>query len=171
MKLFTKPLPGPLTGPSKDSGFTFIELIMTIVILGVLAAYATPRFSSTSDFSVAGAAEVVASDVTYTQREAMSTRQSLDITYIDTNTYTYVSNTTRDINDISADVTVSFGTETISASADPITFNSLGEPTFGFTKLATATKIQRTITVQEGAVLKCIVVEPYTGKVTIEDCP
>ncbi len=160
MKLFTKPLPGPLTGPSKDSGFTFIELIMTIVILGVLAAYATPRFSSTSDFSVAGAAEVVASDVTYTQREAMSTRQTLSVNIPGTlpdPTYDYAydggtaTGKPRDLADFNASLQVTAGAS--------VSFNSLGEPV-GLTA-------QTSLTVSDGNVSYQITIEAYTGKVTI----
>jgi len=37
------------TFPEKQSGFTLIELIMVIVILGVLSAFALPRFADLGD--------------------------------------------------------------------------------------------------------------------------
>ncbi len=165
MKLFTKPMTKSLTEPLKDGGFTFIELIMTIVILGILAAYATPKFSSTSEFSVAGAAEVVASDITYTQREAMSTRQRLSVRIPATlpdPIYDYAYDTAaatgkpRDLTEFNASLSV---TAVSPSGTTDFLFNSLGEPV-GITA-------QAAITVSDGNVTKTITIEPYTGKVTI----
>jgi len=43
--------------PEKQSGFTLIELIMVIVILGVLSAFALPRFADLGDDAETAATE------------------------------------------------------------------------------------------------------------------
>lgn len=48
------------TGPRSEQGFTLIELVMVIVILGVLAAFALPRFADLSDQAELAVAEGVA---------------------------------------------------------------------------------------------------------------
>lgn len=54
-------------------GFTFIELITTIVILGILAAVVGPKFfADSSVFSERGYADEVASALRYAQAVAMS---------------------------------------------------------------------------------------------------
>mgnify|MGYP003343945810 CR=1 FL=1 len=49
----------PATAFRQSRGFTIVELVTTIVILGIVAAIASPRFFNTSPFETAGfAAEV-----------------------------------------------------------------------------------------------------------------
>lgn len=52
-----------------DSGFTLIELVMIIILLGVLAAVATPRFTS---FESRAAAQEVIEAIRYAQEMAMT---------------------------------------------------------------------------------------------------
>ncbi len=52
-------------------GFTLVELILVIVIVGVLAVYAAPRFDRDA-FDVASAADELIEAIRYTQEMAMS---------------------------------------------------------------------------------------------------
>lgn len=63
------------TGDSRQKairGFTMIETIMVIVILGILAALTIPRFNSFYGIKLAGALKSVVSDIRYVQQFAVS---------------------------------------------------------------------------------------------------
>ncbi len=56
------------TAPCFARGYTLIELVVVIVILGVIAAIAGPRFFGTKVFSERGYADEVASAMRYSQK-------------------------------------------------------------------------------------------------------
>jgi len=132
-------------------GFTTIELVMVLVIIGILAVAVAPRMNIGA-FSVSNGAELVASDINITQLEAMSRHKQVTISITGgSQTYTYGNGQTRNLGEVNASLTVS--------SATPITFNSLGEPVG-----TTAAKI---ITLASGTSTQTVTVQPYTGKVSI----
>ncbi len=55
-------------------GFTFVELVVVITILGILAWIAFPNFSGYSDIKLDAAARRVAADLRYAQNRAMGKR-------------------------------------------------------------------------------------------------
>lgn len=54
--------------PSRESGFTLIELMMVVVIVGILAAIAIPRFNVSSHRSKEKEAELVLKQVFQSQQ-------------------------------------------------------------------------------------------------------
>lgn len=52
-------------------GFTLVELVLVIILVGVLAVYAAPRFDRDA-FDVAAAADELTEAIRYTQEMAMS---------------------------------------------------------------------------------------------------
>jgi MSHA pilin protein MshC len=58
-------------------GFTLIELIMVIVILGVLAVFAAPRILNTGDFTARGFHDETLSLLRYAQKAAIAQRRTV----------------------------------------------------------------------------------------------
>ena len=131
---------------SDSRGFTIIELMMVVVLIGILAVSVVPKFVDTSAISLVGAAAMVAADIRYTQELAMSTNSSKTIVFTTSNDYYTVDS--RNV-DLPSKVSISSGTT--------FTFNSLGEPTTGGGS---------SVTLSAGAETKTITVENYTGRVS-----
>ena len=55
-----------------SSGFTMIEVIVVLVLLGILTAVVTSRISSTSTYELAGEVEVVKTHLRYAQTRALA---------------------------------------------------------------------------------------------------
>jgi MSHA pilin protein MshC len=62
-------------------GFTMIELIMVIIILGVLAVYAAPRILNTGDFTARGFHDETLSILRYAQKTAIAQRRMVCVTF------------------------------------------------------------------------------------------
>ncbi len=63
----------------KASGFTLMELVIVIVVVGVISAYAMMRNSSSSVFSLLSQAQTMASDIKHVQAMATVWGKSLTI--------------------------------------------------------------------------------------------
>jgi len=127
-------------------GFTLVELIMVVVLMGILAVSFVPKFVDTSAFSLSGAAAMAVADVRYTQELAMGTHSSKTIVFTTNNGYYTIDSQTVNL---PAKVSISSGAT--------FTFNSLGEPTAGGGS---------SVTLSAGAETKTITVESYTGRVS-----
>lgn len=60
---------------SRQSAFTFVELVVTILVIGILAAFALPRFFTTSDFEARGYYDSVTNTLRYAQKTAVAQRR------------------------------------------------------------------------------------------------
>jgi prepilin-type N-terminal cleavage/methylation domain-containing protein len=58
-------------------GFTLIEMIMTLVIVGILAVVVAPRFLGTSVFQSRGFADQVQATLRYAQKEAIAQHRNV----------------------------------------------------------------------------------------------
>ena len=82
---------------SFQRGFTLIELIMVIVMLGVLAVFAAPRLLNTGDFNARGFHDETLSLLRYAQKTAVAQRRVVCVSLNPTGvTFTMDTNPTPD---------------------------------------------------------------------------
>jgi MSHA pilin protein MshC len=127
-------------------GFTLVELIMVVVLIGILAVSVVPKVVDTSAISLQGGAAMVVADIRYTQELAMGTHTPKTITFATNDTFYTVNSQTMNL---PSRVSISSGAT--------FTFNSLGEPTAGGGS---------SVEIQAGSSTKTITVESYTGRVS-----
>jgi prepilin-type N-terminal cleavage/methylation domain-containing protein len=128
-----------------NRGFTLIEVVTTLIIIGVLVAIATTRFIATSTISVRAAAEMIQADIRYTQEAAMTNNAAQSINFV-ASASSYVVGS--EIRELPSGVTITVG--------HLFTFDSLGEPTVGG---------GQSVSVSDGTNTSIITVVDYTGKV------
>ena len=68
-------------GACTQRGFTLIELIMVIVILGVLAVFAAPRLFNNQDFYGKGFHDETLAYLRYAQKTAIAQRRTVCVTF------------------------------------------------------------------------------------------
>jgi MSHA pilin protein MshC len=64
---------------ARHDGFTLIELVMVIVLVGILSAVAMPRFASRDGYDVAGFAEDARGVLRYAQKMAIAQHRNVSV--------------------------------------------------------------------------------------------
>jgi MSHA pilin protein MshC len=152
-------------------GFTLIELIMVILIIGTLAVYAAPRVFDNKDFYARGFHDETLAYLRYAQKTAIAQRRTVCVTFPSTSSLALAIS----LNPATANCTIPLtgpnGTTTLTAktgsgvaySAAPaptnFNFNGLGQPITG---VGVPMPSQ---TMQVIGVSKSITVEAATGYV------
>lgn len=132
--------------PSNDKGLTQIEILVTITIMGILVAIATPGYHSLMERNrLSGAARQVASDLVAARMEAVKMNRRVQVFFSSGNQY-------RICDDENRDGTVDLGegrdtTRSIHDTYFDVTFSAGGNPIFRPNGTATPT----TITLTNGA--------------------
>lgn len=67
-------------GLRNQHGFTLVELVMVIIIVGILAAFAAPRFFDADIFTSRGFADQVQASLRYAQKIAIAQRRFVCVT-------------------------------------------------------------------------------------------
>ena len=67
--------------PSAQRGFTLVEILVVVLILGISAAIVVPMAMNTSHVQAVSAARIVAADVQYAQNEAITNQDPITITF------------------------------------------------------------------------------------------
>lgn len=65
----------------KNRGFTLVELVMTMIIIGILAAVAVPRFFDSAVFQSRGYADQVQATLRYAQKAAIAQNRSVCVAF------------------------------------------------------------------------------------------
>ena len=134
-------------------GFTLIEIVTTLVIIGVLSVIAAVRFTGTSTISVRGAADMIQADIRYAQEVAMAEYMAKSVIFsTGSSAYTFSPASGMDpLGELPSGVTIS--------NDFTVTFNTLGEPTAGG---------GGSVSISADGQSKTISVTSYTGKVDID---
>ena len=63
--------------PRRERGFTLVEMVVILVVVGILAVTTLPRFASKSDFDARGFFDATASMLRYAQKSAVAQRRTV----------------------------------------------------------------------------------------------
>jgi MSHA pilin protein MshC len=148
----------------KNSGFTLVELVVTLVVLGIIAAVAIPRFVGRDTFVSRGFYDQAAATVRYAQKIAVAQRRAI-----------FVCVNAPTAGDISVSLATGCATPIADASGTPLRVTAPNGVTlvpsaaeFTFMSGLGQTNAQFTITINStiaGDPARSIVVENETGYV------
>lgn len=80
---------GPPARTNKRRGFTLIEVLVVVLILGIVAALVSPLASDGGQTALLSGARLLAADLQYAQNVAITTRKPVTVTFdAPANTYT-----------------------------------------------------------------------------------
>lgn len=170
----------------RQHGFTLIEILVVVVILGIASAVILPSISSRDDLKVAAAARIVMSDLIYAQNRAITTGQLCYIQFDKTNgKYTLMSGMSPAVT-LEHPINHTNYVQTFGSSGSPgLTYITLtdasfdGKLTLAFDELGSpraydagagtsAAMSSGTVKLTCGQNSLSITIEPYTGEISIQ---
>ena len=158
-----------MAGRSINRGFSLLELVTVLVVVGILAAVAVPRLSDTQIYDQLGLYDNTRAILRYAQKSAIATRRVVCVTFTLTSATLTVAQTAGSFNCGANNLTGPSGenpytiTAKSSATYAPapadFNFNPLGQPVDAAGSLLPT----QTISIADG--VSSIVVEADTGYV------
>ena len=166
----------------KNKGFTLIEILMVVVILGISAMVAIPMLGSGASMQMRSAANKIAADIEYAKSMAISRQQNYTVNFdMSNNSYqiqdssgTVISDPMKSSDDFDVDFDKVPSLSAVSISAidfdgeSSITFDYLGSPYAGSTSSTPLIDGSDGITISAGDMDFEIIVEPVTGYISIQ---
>jgi MSHA pilin protein MshC len=144
----------------RESGFTIVELVAVMVITGIIAAIAAPRFIGVDAFDARGSHGTLVSALRYAQKTAIAQRRNVFVS-INTVSRVVCLGYTNDCSSVVIDPSTQAAYSktlssnvNITASTTPIGFDGLGRPipnataTFTIQNAVVPAESTRTITVE-----------------------
>ena len=157
-------------GAKSLRGFTLIELIMVIVMLGVLSVFVAPRMFNSQDFYAKGFHDETMAYLRYAQKTAIAQRRTVCVTF-GANSLSLAAASAAGTTDCSAAATsftgprgesppslTAKGSVAYSTTPAALHFNGLGQPT---TSAGSVLTVPRTL--QVIGISKTVTVEAATG--------
>jgi prepilin-type N-terminal cleavage/methylation domain-containing protein len=178
----------PMHARSRPAGFTLVEILAVVVILGIASAIIVPQIGTRNDLMCASAARLVMADLVYAQNRAIATQSTVYVDFSTTaKTYsvktampsTYATNPITKDNYIvyfNGATSPTKGLESIvlnSASFDSgqtLAFDELGTPmVYSSGPPATTTAMSSgNIVLKCGTYTLTITIEANTGEITVQ---
>jgi prepilin-type N-terminal cleavage/methylation domain-containing protein len=165
-------------------GFTLVEILCVVVVLGIAAAMIVPSIGTRDDLNAESAARVVMADITYAQSRAIATQTMQYVqfnvagqNYALCSSMSPVTYLTHPVN--LTNYITTFGTGELSSSSlasinlgsglAVLAFDELGAPYAYNTSSQTTSSISApaTIVVQSGPAQVTISIQQYTGQLTV----
>lgn len=159
-----------MRGAPNVRGFTLIELILVIVVLGVLAVFAAPRIFNSSDFNARGFHDETLALLRYAQKTAIAQRRTVCVTFPSAGSAlvriasaaaitTCNTDLTGPRGDTPGTITAKSGT-TYATLPLAVNFDGLGQPLSSAGVLLTVAR-----TLQVSGATNAVTIEPGTGYV------
>lgn len=145
------------------SGFTLIELIMVIVIVGILAIYVAPRFYDFNVFQSRGFADQVQASLRYAQKIAIAQHRNVCVAFTSSSVTLNIASISGASSACDMDLISPTGSASYVINA-PAGITFVATPAdFRFDALGKPTNAPQTITISGAA--NSIVIESETGYV------
>jgi prepilin-type N-terminal cleavage/methylation domain-containing protein len=166
--------------PTSQRGYTLIELMIVITVLGIAGALVIPAFSQTTSLQVQAAVRTIVADLTVAQSDAIAFQQGRGIQFYPSTTGA-IKYVVAEVRGTTFDPTLNkiidqdlgnkaFGGAVVNATTltnDRLFFDALGGPVT--TAGGSTPSSGGTINLQGSGMKYEIQVEPYTGRLTVVD--